>query len=221
MNYSKKYFSSIKQLIFALGLIFFSFSSFSQPNKITINDTGYFETRGFNVFVFNNKYGLFGDEKASGVEFIHHGVRTATNGDVRLDPTPAQWDSIPQFVRKEVNKSANTIEAYLRYRSYDFNYSIKVETKNNGIVIKVHLDKPLPAALENKAGFNLEFLPAVYFGKSFLADNTSEIFPFYPSSAMTVNGNIIDPKPIASGKTFVLAPEDPERRITIKSETSL
>lgn len=68
------------------------------PAKPVVNDSGYFEKRGLNVFVFSNRYGLFGDEKASGVEIIHHGVRTATNGDVRMAPTPgdcplAGWPS--------------------------------------------------------------------------------------------------------------------------------
>ncbi len=35
--------------------------------------------------------------------------------------------------------------------------------KDNGVEISVYLDKPIPAKLEGKAGFNLEFLPAAYF----------------------------------------------------------
>lgn len=36
----------------------------------------------------------FGDQTLTGMEFIHHGARTATNGDVRLSPTPEQWDPV-------------------------------------------------------------------------------------------------------------------------------
>ena len=43
-------------------------------SKIILNDSAYFEKRGFNLLVFNSRYGLFGDEKASGIEIIHHGV---------------------------------------------------------------------------------------------------------------------------------------------------
>src|ERR1043165_9334061 len=57
------------------------------PAGLHINDARYFEKRGLNVLVFNSHYGLFGDEKLSGVEIIHHEVRTATNGDVRLNST--------------------------------------------------------------------------------------------------------------------------------------
>jgi endoglucanase len=194
------------------------FTSFAQNNKLVINDSNYFETRGLNVFVFSNHYGLFGDEKASGIEIIHHGVRTATNGDIRLNPTPMQWDSIPQFVKREVKKANNSIEGFLKYTAYNFSYSVKVESKDNGVLISVHLDNPLPATLEGKAGFNLEFLPAAYFRKSFLADGKSGIFPLYPTGSMLNNAERIDPRPFATGKTIVLAPEDPERRITIKTD---
>ncbi|MCK7533790.1 MAG: hypothetical protein MZV63_23555 [Marinilabiliales bacterium] len=41
--------------------------------------------RGRNVLVFTNEYnGMFFDEKTAGIELIHHGVRTATGGAVRL-----------------------------------------------------------------------------------------------------------------------------------------
>src|SRR4030042_6943205 len=97
----------------------------SLDTKLKINDLDYFETRGLNVFVFSNWYdGNFSDSKISGVEIIHHGVRTATNGDVRLNPTPGQWDPIPEFVNRNTSPEENFIEAFLKYPGYDFNYCI-------------------------------------------------------------------------------------------------
>ncbi len=189
----------------------------STKTKLSINDSGYFETRGLNVFVFNNRYGLFGDEKASGIEIIHHGVRTATNGDVRLNPTPEQWDAIPQFIKKEIKKESNTIEVFLKYPAHNFNYSIKTEAKNDGIVLTVNLEKPLPQELAGLAGFNLEFLPAAYFHKTYLIDEKSGTFPLYPSGPTTINkSGITEPMSLATGKTLVLAPEDAAQRVTIK-----
>jgi hypothetical protein len=209
-----------KSTIILWPFITFSVISYAQTSSghLTVNDSGYFETRGLNILVFSNRYGLFGDEKASGVEIIHHGVRTATNGDVRLNSTPEQWDSIPQLVRKDIRKQNSTIETFLRYPSFDFNYSIKAEGTENGIVLTVNLDKPLPSMLEGKAGFNLEFLPAAYFRKSYMADDRTGIFPLYPSGPMTVNNRISVPEPIAVAKTLVLAPEDREKRVTIKNK---
>lgn len=191
----------------------------TQTNSIlTLNDSSYFETRGLNILVFSNYYGLFNDEKLSGVEIIHHEVRTATNGDVRLNPTPEQWDSIPRFIERKVDRKKNTIEAFLQYPFYKFDYSIKAEAKENGIILSVNLPKPLPKELEGRAGFILEFLPAAYFEKSFLMDGKSGTFPMYPSGPMEkTKFGTVEPKPIASGKNLALAPEDPERRVNIKA----
>jgi hypothetical protein len=44
------------------------------------------------------------------------------------------------------------------------------------------------------------------------------IFPLYPDGPMTVDKtSTVEPKPIATGKTLVLAPEDPTRHVTIKA----
>ena len=68
-------------------------TSFSRNSHLALNDSNYFETRGLNFFVFSNLYdATFDDSKISAVEIIHHGIRTATNGDVRMNPTPGQWD---------------------------------------------------------------------------------------------------------------------------------
>ena len=83
-----------------------------QQQPLRLSDSAYFAARGVNVLVFANWYsGLFSDSKLSGVELIHHGVRTATNGDVRLSPTPEQWDAIPTLAGRRVNRAAQAVEA--------------------------------------------------------------------------------------------------------------
>src|SRR3989304_6402035 len=79
--------------------------------KLQLNDLEYFETPGVNVFVFSNQYnGFFFDEKTAGIELIHHGVRTATGGAVRLQNTPEQWDLVPMVVERKVDKQNNSID---------------------------------------------------------------------------------------------------------------
>ena len=191
----------------------------SQPQSLILNDSGYFEARGLNVMVFSNWYdGLFDDAKISGVEMIHHGVRTVTNGDVRLNPTPGQWDPIPEFVSRNVDKKNQSIEATLKYSKYDFQYRIRGEARDGGIYLSVHTDKPIPAELEGIAGFNLEFLPTAYFGKSFMMDCTNGIFPLYPADNMEFINGEPEPLPIISGKQITLSPDDPKRQITVRSE---
>lgn len=210
----------VQLLFFLCALSLFWGKAYSQapPTRLSLNERGYFEARGWNVLNFSNRYGLFGDEKASGIEIIHHGVRTATNGDVRLNTTPEQWDSIPQVVRRQVNREENSIETFLSYPSYGFTYSIKTKAGPTGMTITVNLEKPLPKALEGVAGFNLEFLPAAYFHKTFLMNGKSGVFPLYPSGPTSRHpSGQTEPQPLAKGTSLVLAPEDAGRRITVHS----
>jgi hypothetical protein len=229
----------IKKIIVLTCFAFLCHASFTQ--KLQVNDSGYFEKRGVNVLVYSYEYsGFFFDEKTSGIELIHHGVRTATGGAVRLQNTPEQWDQIPKMVNRKVDKQNNSIEVELRYEQFDFNSRVVVTAKDNGVEINVYLDKPVPEKLVGNAGFNLEFLPSAYFEKTFLADGKPDEFPLYPSSTTSIEpvskkipqfaghttfddrgrGEFIVPSPIATGNTLVLAPEDPERRVKIVSETA-
>ena len=190
-------------------------------SELKLNKKGYFETQGLNVMVFNNSYNnLFDDSKMSGVEIIHHEVRTVTNGDVRLNPTPEQWDSIPVFVDRKTDRENNSVEAFLKYPSFNFNYSVRVTAFDSGVLVNVLLEKPLPKKLEGIAGFNIEFLPSAYFKKGYLMDEKSGVFPVYPSGPMETDseGKAI-PSPIARGTRLIVAPEDPDRRISIQSHS--
>jgi endoglucanase len=210
--------------------------SFGQ--KLKLNELGYFETQGVNVLVYSNQYvGMFLDEKTAGIEIIHHGVRTSTGGAVRLQNTPEQWDLVPTTLNRKVDEANKTISLELNYKEFDFSSKISATAKDNGIEISVYLDKPLPKELEGKAGFNLEFLPSVYFEKTYWVDGHPGNFPRYPSSNTQIEpiskkvlqygghttfddrgrGEFIVPNPMATGKTIVLAPEDPERLIKIRS----
>ena len=225
--------------ILIMGSLLFLFdNSFCQENKLKLNDLEYFETPGLNVFVFSNQYnGFFFDEKTAGIELIHHGVRTATGGAVRLRSTPEQWDQIPVLVNRNVDKENNSIEILLRYEDFTFDTRIVVAAKDEGVLIDVYLDKPLSQKLEGNAGFNLEFLPSAYFEKTYLMDGNPGIFPLYPAGPMVVKpieekipqfaghstfddrgrDEFVDPLPIATGSTLILAPEDPERHVEINS----
>lgn len=187
--------------------------------QLKLNDKEYFEAQGLNILVFSNWYdGLFSDAKISGIEIIHHGERTATNGDVRLQVTPEQWDPIPQFVERKVDTKNGVSEAFLRYPDYDFSYSIKVQQAKGGVRLTVNLEKPLPQTLVGRAGFNLEFLPSAYFEKSFVMGEHTGTFPLYPGGVKEINDKV-RPLPLASGEFLVLAPDDPLRRVSIKSST--
>ena len=68
-----------------------------KAGPLVLNDLEYFERQGVNVLVYSNNFnGGFNDEKNSGIEIIHHGVRTVQGGAVRLSNTPEQWDLVPK-----------------------------------------------------------------------------------------------------------------------------
>lgn len=93
------YIQSLKRHFTFVLILFFLLPSFSNSQQLQLNELDYFEASGINVLVFSNKYNpVFFDEKTAGVELIHHGVRTATGGAVRLHSTPEQWNLVSEPV---------------------------------------------------------------------------------------------------------------------------
>lgn len=205
---------------------------------LKINDLEYFEGTGVNVLVYSNDFnGGFNDEKNSGIEIIHHGVRTIQGGAVRLNKTPEQWDLVPKTTSRNVDTANNAIEVALNYPDYDFDSRIVVTGKGKAVEISVYLDKPVPAFLEGKAGFNLEFLPSQYWQKTFIMDGKLDRLPRYTASQTISMPNdekpkqfkgfktyddrgtdkFVDPLPLAIGRNLILASDTPERMITVTS----
>ena len=150
-----------KSRYLSLLVVQLAVSSLATGQELKLNDLEYFERQGVNVLVYSNQFsGGFNDEKNAGIELIHHGVRTAQGGAIRLSNTPEQWDLVPSMISRKVNVEDNSIEVALRYKEFDFDSRIVVQGKGNGVEISVFLDKPVPKELEGNAGFNLEFLPS-------------------------------------------------------------
>ena len=213
-----------------------------EADDLKLNDKEYFETQGVNVLVFSNAFnGGFNDEKNSGIEIIHHGVRTVQGGAVRLNKTPEQWDLVPASPRRTVDSVNQSIEVAMRYADYDFDSRVVVTAKGKAVEIAVYLDKPVPEFLAGKAGFNLEFLPSQYWGKTYLMDGRPNRFPRYAVSETQAvsndekprqfkgfrtyddrgTGQFVDPLPLETGHSILMAPDDPERMIKISSDDAV
>jgi len=223
-------------------LLFFTVlmaSSIGSAQDLRLNELEYFERQGVNVLVFSNSFnGGFNDEKNSGIEIIHHGVRTIQGGAVRLNNTPEQWDLVPTMTSRKVDKENGSIEVTMRYNDYDFESRAVVTAKGKAVEIAVWLDKPVPEKLAGKAGFNLEFLPSQYWLKTFIMDGRLNRFPRYATSQTITRPNsekprqfkgfktyddrgtnrFVDPLPLETGHRIVMATDDPERMITINSD---
>ena len=190
----------MKRLLF-YALLLTTTSSRAQDLKL--NDLEYFERQGVNVIVFSNSFnGGFNDEKNSGIEIIHHGVRTVQGGAVRLNNTPEQWDLVPTMTSRKVDKEKGTIEVGMRYNDYDFDSRVVVTAKGKAVEIAVWLDKPVPEKLAGEAGFNLEFLPSQYWLKTYKVDDRLGRFPRYATSLTTTRPNSEKPRQFKGFKTY-------------------
>src|SRR5215469_2580910 len=200
----------------------FAIPSWSSSD-LHLTDHQTLETHGLTVLLFHNSYHhVFGDQKMSGMEIILHDQRIATNGDVRLSATPAQWDPIPDFRSRDRGPAPDEITASCGYPDRGLEYHIELKPEPGGFRIAVQLDTPLPAALNGKAGFNLEFLPSLYFGKSYVVDNTPGIFPRHDAGPMEKSATgTLESLPIATGSRIVLSPEDPLTRVSIASDSDI
>ena len=216
-------------------------SLFAADFAMKVSDKNYLDTQGFSVFLYDSTYHpVFVDQKNTAMEMIFHGQRIATNGDVRLMPTPEQWDLVATLKGRQADKANNRITANLAFPTFDLSYTLEVAAEPGGVKVSINLDKPLPQKLAGRAGFNLEFLPSIYMGKTYLVDGTKAgIFPRTPNDPMVKVLPLTDepkkayyledwdkakgytqPLPFAEGKSITLGVDDALARINVKSDTT-
>ena len=209
--------------------------------QMQVTDKNYLDTQGFSVFLYDSTYHpVFVDQKNTAMEMILHGQRIATNGDVRLMPTPEQWDLVATLKGRHADKETSRLTADLAFPTFDLSYTLEVAAEPGGVKVSINLDKPLPEKLAGRAGFNLEFLPSIYMGKAYLVDGSKAgIFPRTPNDPMVKVLPLADepkkayyledwdkakgytqPLPFAEGKSITLGIDDALARINVKSETA-
>ncbi|MEJ0058504.1 MAG: glycoside hydrolase family 9 protein [Terricaulis sp.] len=218
--------------LFMLPLVLLLTAAAGSTSRLTLNEAEYFERPGLNVIVFSD---IYPDGHQTGVTVIQHGTRVAANGDLRLEASPGQWSPMPVSVSRTVNHETNSITqrlAYpdpsknqrgfnpIEYPDLDFAYDVTVTPiDDDSFRIRVDLDEPLPAEWIGRVGFNLELFPGELFGKSWLLDGQSGIFP------RQANGPVVEAyggplaEPLARGRTLTVAPDDDLRRLQIDSRT--
>ncbi|MDD4226509.1 MAG: glycoside hydrolase family 9 protein [Mariniphaga sp.] len=243
-------------LLGCCGLLTFT-SLHGQDFKL--GTSGYFQNRGVEVMAYDD---IYPEGHQGGVSLIMHGNRVATNGDIRLEPTPGQWQPVPKQIKRDVDIDGNTITAWLTfpdssrhltgfnpmiYPDLMFNYRVNVRSKGTAVVITVDMDRPVPEQFLGKVGFNLELFPGTLFGKPWMMDGQTGIFPQQPNgptrqepsnhafrgdfnpegkaSVEQLSGKGYSPiiaddivsEPYAEGKRFTVRPDDPYNRFTIES----
>ena len=202
--------------------------------NLQLNNQNYFEMSGLDVTVFAD---IYPDGHQTGVSVIHHGVRTAANGDLRLETSPGQWSPVPKGGKLKVNESTQTITQRLWYpdsskNNTGFNpisypdlqlfYEVSVSAiGGSSFKVTVDLDEPIPQEWVGKIGFNFELFPGDLFGKSYLMDQQSGIFSTQPNGPLTQQHGQDLAKPMAVGHTLVVAPEQDLQRMKISSNATL
>lgn len=247
-------------LLTALLLMALSLPAVGQ--QFELKSTGYFQNKGVDIMAFDD---IYPEGHQGGVSLLMHGNRVATNGDIRLEPTPGQWQPVPVQRDRKTDMTANTITAWLSYPDssrhmtgfnpmvypdIDINYTVTVKGEGNSVVVTVDLDSPVPAEFIGKVGFNLELFPGTLFGKPWIMDGQSGLFPQQPNGPVQIDktnlnhtGNYnpegkadiaqlkgkgyspivaddIVAEPYATGKRFTVRPDDPYNRFTIESLTA-
>lgn len=155
--------------------------------------SGYFQNRGVDVMAFDD---IYPEGHQSGVSVIMHGNRVATNGDIRFEQTPGQWQPVPKQGERELDDAANTITTTLGYPDtsrhlngfnpmiypdFEFNYRVIVKGEGTSVKVTVDLDRPIPEKFVGKICFDLELFPGALFGKPWIMDNRQGIFPEQPN----------------------------------------
>ena len=139
---------------------------------------------------------IYPEGHQSGVSIIMHGNRVATNGDIRFEQTPGQWQPVPKQGKRVLDSVANTITTSLSYPDssrhlrgfnpmiypdFQFKYTVTVKGEGLSVTVTVDLDRPIPAEFAGKICFNLELFPGNLFGKTWIMDKKQGVFPEQPN----------------------------------------
>jgi endoglucanase len=187
-----------------------------------LNSQEYFERPGINVMVGQDYYP---EGHQGGLSVIMHDERIASNGDIRLEPSPGQWSPIPKPGKREVDAATQEIRVPLGfpnpeldrkgfnpliYPDLKLDYVVRARPAGDSIIVSVDFDRPIPKDWVGKVGFNLELFPGLLFGKSWQLGASDGVFAQQPSGP----GEI----PIlATGKRLEVAPETDLYHLTIES----
>ena len=87
----------IRKTLIALSAFLLAAAAWSQDFKL--NTSGYFSREGVDAMAFNDFYP---EGHQGGISIIMNGHRVATNGDLRFEPTPGQWQPVPNQIDRKI-----------------------------------------------------------------------------------------------------------------------
>jgi endoglucanase len=212
----------------------------SSTPGLVLNELEYLEMRGLNVMLAHDYYP---ESHQGGVGIIQNGLRVATNGDLRLEPTPGQWQPTPVVGKRQIDRTTQEVSVRMSYpdetkdrKGFNpiiypdlrFSYVVRVRPEGKAFRIIVDLDEALPAEWIGKVGFNLELFPGFLFGKGYQMGDQIGIFPRQANGPAAVQKPLLEEytpakhldyelAPLGRGPKLVVAPESDLQRMTIEA----
>jgi hypothetical protein len=202
----------------------------SSAERLAINDLEYLEMTGLNVMLAHDYYP---ESHQGGVGIIQNGLRVATNGDVRLEPTPGQWSPVPVVGPRIVDRERQEISVRMSYPDESKNrrgfnpieypdlhlaYVVRIHPSGAGFRIVVHMETPVPEEWRDRIGFNLELFPGYLFGKTYRIGDAFGIFPQQANGPGEYGSDgAYEIAPLGTGSCLVVAPESDHQRMTIEA----
>lgn len=175
-----------------------------------LNSDQVFTAPGASLTIFHDFYP---EGHQGGISLLLHGERLMTNGDLRLAPTPGQWDAFPVVGerRTQINAAGGSEVAIpLRFADKGLDYTIRVWGEGEALFLALDLDEALSADDAARSGFNLELYPAILFEKSYQLGSAFGIFPRQNNGPLVSDAQgMLRPVPLATGEKLVIAAEDP------------
>lgn len=218
-------------LTFTLGLLLAGHATVSavETPELRLNNLEYLEMPGLNVMLAHDFYP---EGHQGGVGIIQNGLRVATNGDIRLEPTPGQWQPVPKVGEREVDVDREEISVRMSYPDeaknrkgfnpvvypdLEFAYRIRVFPEGRAFRIVVDLEEALPEEWIGRVGFNMELFPGILFGKAWTMDEQFGHFPRQANGPGAYNeAGDFELRPLATGRRLTVAPESDAQRMTIE-----
>jgi hypothetical protein len=217
------------RLAAALALPLFALQARAAEEVLALNDQEYLEMAGLNVMLVHDYYP---EGHQGGVGVIQNGMRVATNGDIRLEPTPGQWQPMPAVGKRHVDPATQEVSVHMSfpdekqdrkgynpiaYPDLNMGYELKVRPDGRAFIITVDFDQPVPDAWVGKVGFNLELFPGSLFGKSYQVGDHFGTFPRQADGPGSVKDGDYEVDPLGSGRALTVAAESDAQRMTIEA----
>ncbi len=187
---------------------FLSLQAVSAQARITLNQQEYFEAPGFSFHPYHNDYRA---GSMSGLQMVQNGERLLDSGDLYLEGKPGTPAPSWSATGRKVDPAAGTVTVTGQVEGMG-EYRLNVRTDGRKIFVTLVLPPALDWQRLQEAGLRFAFFPGAYYGKSFLGESGSGIFP----RQYTGQGQLL-----SGSRRISVAPEDPAAAVSFYRDNGM